>query len=651
MRSRGLVIGLMLLLSLSSFALVLDPSTVPSPISPHNDRNTPNAEVPANDINQLQMRDHSAWWQGWQGDQDVNGLDDRLDRALSEPHSGDGTVPIFIIYDHLPTDEEVEAAEEMVQVDYRAHHVELLTVYEAPLHLIPELLELPGVVQIQQQNEMVPFMDVSARSVKARPSNEYRDQDVWETLGYDGSGVNVAVLDTGVDDEHEALQGKFVAGYDATALLGDPNNGNGQTNPDDGEGHGTHVAGTVMSNPPDTQIMGVAPGSGLIDVKVMTEAGVSNSGYTQDGIEWCIDHKDDFDIRVLSMSFGSASGDDDGKSAEAETVNRAVEAGLVAVVAVGNDGERRIPSPASADLAITVAASDDVDTVKRNDDIIASYSNYGPRQDDGDNDDLDELKPEITAPGTDITSTCAFAPGSLLGCSQNNDYTTMSGTSMATPHISGVAALMLEAAPQLTPKQLKKAMTIAAERRGNATSSHISADYNDHWGWGLVDSYRGVQASLGGVVEITIETPQDDDVLSGRIAVQGTASAGSGLERITFEIAGQEYETTAEESWTWTWDTRKFNNGNWRLTATATSTNNLTAKDIIEISIHNVAEPKKKEEGLKQRFTDLMDQLGDRVTGNPDRGPLVAVGLVVVIVALAVGTKVALGRRDQWDEW
>lgn len=599
-------------------------------------------------------RDHSSWWQGWQGDHDLNGLDDRLDQALSEPYSGADTAPIFLIYDHRPTDAEVAAVEKLVEVDYRARHVELLTLYEAPLGLILDLLDLPGVVQIQQQNQMVPFMDVSARAVKARPSNEYRDQDVWDTLGYDGTGVNVAVLDTGVDDEHEALQGKFVAGYDATATFGET--GDGTNNPDDSNGHGTHVAGTVMANPGDGTYMGVAPGARLIDVKVMSDAGVSNSGYTQDGIEWCIDHKDDFDIRILSMSFGSMSGDDDGKSAEAETVNRAVEAGLVAVIAVGNGGsdgvgDKGIPSPASADLALTVAASYDQDTVKRGDDEIAGYSNFGPRRDDGDDNEMDELKPEITAPGTDIMSTCAFAPTGANGCSQNDQYIELDGTSMATPHISGVAALMLEAAPGLTPKQLDKAMTIAAERRGNATSPDISPDYNDHWGFGLVDAYRGVQAALGGVVEITIETPEDDETVSGRVTVQGLATAGSGLESITFEIAGKEYETTAEESWTWKWDTRKVGNGNWRLTAIATSSNNLTAKDTVDLTIQNVAQPEEEDEGVKEKFTDLMDKLGENVAGDADRGPLVLGAVVALIVVLAVGLKVGLGRRDKWDDW
>ncbi len=650
MCSRWLAAGLVLMLALSmavtGLSLVSEPQATDSQ-SPSSDAPGLQLSLDPNaaDTDIDEPRDHSSWWRGWQGDGDENGLDDRLDLALSQPYGGDDTVSIFLIYDHMPTDEEVALVEKFAKIRYRPLHIELLILNQVPLHLVPTLLELPGVQQIQQENQITAMLDVSARAIKARPSNEYRDQDVWDTLGYDGTGINVAVLDTGVDDEHETLQGKFVAGYDATSLTGDPNNGNGQTNPDDGNGHGTHVASTVMGNAGgDNEFMGVAPGAGLIDVKVMTDVGGGGGGSTIEGIDWCVEHKDEFDIRVLSMSFGSATGNDDGSAADAEAVNRAVEAGLVSIIAVGNDGQHRIPPPASADLAITVAWADDQNTIERRDDVIDDDSNYGPRLDDGDENLQDELKPEIASFGGNIQAAQhnSFGPAT-------NGYTTMSGTSMATPHVAGVAALMLEAEPDLTPKQLEKALLWSAERRDNATHQEISTEYNDHWGWGLVDAYRAVQAALGGIVEISIETPENDETVSGRIAVQGTASAD--LVSITFEIAGQEFETTAEESWTWTWDTRRFNNGNWRLTAIATSTNNLTAKDTVEVSIYNVAQPEEEDEGIKEKFTDLMDKLGENVAGDADRGPIVAVVIVVVIVGLVVGAKVALGRRGQWDDW
>ena len=572
----------------------------------------------------------SDWWQGWQGDVDGNGLDDRLDAALAR--GTPETVALFLIYDHPPSDAQIAAVEALVSIDYHAHYIELLAISHAPLSLVLALKALPGVVQVQQQNTMVPFLDVSARTVKARPSNEYREQDAW-SLGYDGSGINIAILDTGVDDDHDALQGKFVAGYDATALLGDPNNGNGQTNPDDTQGHGTHVAATAMGDPADEELMGIAPGVGLIDVKVMTDAGVSNAGYTIEGIEWCIDHHDEFDIRILSMSFGSASGNDDGKSAEAETVNRAVEAGLVAIVAAGNDGENRIPSPASADLALTVGASDDGDSVARGDDEIAGYSNYGPRLDDGDDNWLEELKPELAAPGTGIEAASAnvFGPGTTG--SEEKD-----GTSMATPHVAGVAALLLNAAPDANPAEVEQAMLYAAERRGTPHDQNLSSDYDTHWGWGLVDAFHGVQAVLGDIVEVAIDTPFDGAEVAGRVIFSGSAS-GSGLQQIELEIAGDIHIAEDLTEWSLEWDTATLSNGNYRVTATAYAENNLTASAEISIRVNNSALAPAKANSfaeLRERLEELPEQLREV-------SPTLVLGCVGVLLLLVV--------RSGWRRW
>ncbi len=573
---------------------------------------------------------HSDWWQGWQGDVDGNGLDDRLDAALTR--GTPETVALFLIYENPPSDAQIAAVEALVSIDYHAHHIELLAVSNAPLNLVLALKALPGVVQVQQQNTMVPFLDVSARAVKARPSNEYREQDAW-SLGYDGSGINIAILDTGVDDEHDALQGKFVAGYDATALLGDPNNGNGQTNPDDTQGHGTHVAATAMGDPADDVLVGVAPGAGLIDVKVMTDAGVSNAGYTIEGIEWCIDHRDEFDIRILSMSFGSASGNDDGKSAEAETVNRAVEAGLVAIVAAGNDGENRIPSPASADLALTVGASDDGNSVARGDDEIADYSNYGPRLDDGDDNLLEELKPELVAPGTGIEAASANAFGPGTSGSEEKD-----GTSMATPHVAGVAALLLNAAPSASPVDVEQAILYAAERRGTPHDRNLSSDYDTHWGWGLVDAFRGVQAVLGDIVEVVVDTPVDSAEVAGRVTFSGSAS-GSGLQHIELEIAGDVRVADGLAEWSFEWDTSTLSNGNYRVTATAYAENNLTASAEISIHVNNSALAPAKANSfaeLRERLEELPQQLREA-------GPTLGLGLAGVLLLLVV--------RSGWRHW
>ena len=144
----------------------------------------------------------------------------------------------------------------------------------------------------------------------------------------------------------------------------------------------------------------------------MTDAGASNSGYTVAGINWAVqnvntdwgNNDSSRGIDILSMSFGSSSnptGDDpgdNGTGADANAVNAASEAGIVCVAAIGNDGYRRVTSVGAADSAITVGAIDDKASIERGDDSIASYSNSGPREDDGDNDEWDELCLLYTSP-------------------------------------------------------------------------------------------------------------------------------------------------------------------------------------------------------------------------------------------------------------
>ena len=216
--------------------------------------------------------------------------------------------------------------------------------------------------------------------------------------------------------------------------------------------------------------MGTAPGAYLVDIKVLTDTGGTNSQASLNGIQWLINNQDtDWGhnsstrgIQVASMSFGSAStplnqGDqgDNGSGSEARLVNDAVNASIVCVVAMGNDGSNRVPSPASADGAISVGAATDRGSINRTDDNVADYSNTGPRLDDADDDEWDELKPDITSYGSSIMSATAQTgtsfPGQPAKPLAGSDYDEKDGTSMATPIASGIVALMLQADPSLEP--------------------------------------------------------------------------------------------------------------------------------------------------------------------------------------------------------
>ncbi|MFT5313110.1 MAG: hypothetical protein ACI8Z9_001595, partial [Paraglaciecola sp.] len=203
-------------------------------------------------------------------------------------------------------------------------------------------------------------------------------------------------------------------------------------------------------------------------------------------------------IRVLNLSLGGLDSSD-GSDAGSQAINAAYEAGIISVIASGNDGNvSYISSPAAADRAITVGAIADLNTITREDDLIADFSNEGPRTDDGDDDHVDEMKPEIGAPGSGLIS----AKGSLA--SDGRQYHSLSGTSMATPHVAGVIALMLEAYPEMTVEQIDATIRHTAEHRFDWGKNpvderpfmEIDPNYHPSGGWGQVDAYAAVKEAL-----------------------------------------------------------------------------------------------------------------------------------------------------------
>ncbi|MFK5690926.1 S8 family serine peptidase [Ornithinimicrobium sp. LYQ92] len=252
----------------------------------------------------------------------------------------------------------------------------------------------------------------------------------WEQ-GYDGSGVTVAVLDTGIDEQHPDLAGQVVASENFTDA--DTTN--------DNWGHGTHVAATVAGTgaASDGRSVGVAPGASLLNGKVLDDFGNGTTSGLIEGMEWAAEQGAD----VVNMSLGVRGLYTDGTDPASMAVNALVEEhGTLFVIAAGNDGpgEGTVTSPGTADLALTVGAVD------RNEDI-AYFSSRGPRF--GDN----AVKPEITGPGVDIVA--ARATGTSAGFPIDEHYTAMSGTSMAAPHVAGAAALLAQARPELTGMELR----------------------------------------------------------------------------------------------------------------------------------------------------------------------------------------------------
>nr|WP_055527958.1 S8 family serine peptidase [Streptomyces graminilatus] len=258
--------------------------------------------------------------------------------------------------------------------------------------------------------------------------------------GYDGKGVKVAVLDTGLDATHPDLQGQVIATKNFSTAAG--------TN--DAQGHGTHVASTIAGTGALSggKYKGVAPGAKLLIGKVLNDKGEGNDSGIMAGMEWAAEQGAD----VISLSLGGA--DTPGVDPMEATVNRLSETkGVLFTIAAGNEGEqgsRTIDSPGAAADALTVGAVDGHDE-------LASFSSTGPTADGA-------LKPDVTAPGVGITA--AAAKGSALAKQVGENppgYMSISGTSMATPHVAGAAAILKQEHPDWTFRELKGALMGSAK--------------------------------------------------------------------------------------------------------------------------------------------------------------------------------------------
>ncbi|MEU4768897.1 S8 family serine peptidase [Actinosynnema sp. NPDC023794] len=277
----------------------------------------------------------------------------------------------------------------------------------------------------------------------------------WQA-GHTGKGVRVAVLDTGVDQDHPDLVGHEVAERNFTD---DPDN-------TDGVGHGTHVAATIASS--GAKYTGVAPDADLLDGKVCVLAGCQESAIVA-GMQWAAEQGAD----IVNLSIGG--GDTNEVDPLEEAVNTlSAQTGVLFVVAAGNNSRpETISSPGSADAALTVGAVDRHDG-------IAPFSSRGPRVGDG------AVKPDITAPGVDIVA--AKSSSGTVGTPVGDGYVSMSGTSMATPHVAGAAAVLAQQHPDWTGAQLKAALVASAKNNPALTAFDQGA--------GRVDLAKAITTSV-----------------------------------------------------------------------------------------------------------------------------------------------------------
>ena len=291
---------------------------------------------------------------------------------------------------------------------------------------------------------------------QARKSIHCEDLD---TMGLTGAGVGVAVLDTGIYP-HEDFENRIMAFKDFVRR---------RPGPYDDNGHGTHIAAMIGGNgaSSDGRYRGVAPGCGLIAVKVLDFRG---NGFASDvlaGLRWIRENKEKYGIRVVNISVGSLSRKDMSEnSVLVRGVDAAWDDGLVVVVAAGNHGPGRmtITTPGISRKVITVGCSDDYKEVEVMGNRMVDYSGRGPTM-------ACISKPDLVAPGSGIISCC----------NQPGQYMPKSGTSMSTPLVSGAVALLLERYPQMTNRGVKLRLIARAGETGRP---------HNQQGWGLLDVGR-----------------------------------------------------------------------------------------------------------------------------------------------------------------
>ena len=348
----------------------------------------------------------------------------------------------------------------------------------------------------------------SPQTINAALLNTYYNQtirasSVWNlSPAVQGQGVTVAVVDSGVD-----------SGDDFTAVDGtDRVTGQARFNSDtnrkasDGYGHGNHVASIIGGNGRSSagQYVGVAPAANLLNVKVSNDDGSSTLSSVIDGLQWVLDNRNVYNIRVVNLSLNSTVAE----SYHTSPLDAAVEIlwfnKIVVVVSAGNNGTTTLYPPANDPFVITVGATDDKGTAVRSDDVMTTFSAYGTTSDGF-------AKPDLVAPGKNIVAYKGTGSNNLATSHPanvvNTNYFRMSGTSMAAPMVSAAAALILQKQPDLTPDQVKYRLKATANKYwggGTNPGGYVAAKA----GAGYLDVYAAVTVNTAQSANLGISASQ-----------------------------------------------------------------------------------------------------------------------------------------------
>ncbi|MCL5278605.1 MAG: S8 family serine peptidase [Planctomycetes bacterium] len=438
-----------------------------------------------------------------------------------------------------------------------------------PVEGLAALANRPDVAYVEEDPPMYAF----AQSTPWGVSRIHADL-VWPG-GNTGAGVEVAIIDTGIDSRHPDL-----AVVDGINYAGPPEK-EGSTDPadwNDGYGHGTHCAGIVAALNNGIGVVGVAPGVRLHAVKVLDNTGL---GYTSDiiqGLEWCVQNH----VQVASLSLGGG-----GSTSLQEACDKAFAAGVLLVAAAGNSSGP-VRFPAGYPSVVAVSATDSQDR-------LAYFSSFGP-----------EIA--LGAPGVDIYSTC-----------KGGSYTTMSGTSMACPHVTGTAALVW-AAGAVSNVAVRDTLTRTAE-------DLPPAGRDPSFGYGLADAQK---AAGIGKTTVQITNPADRTTVSGIVTIAATAHAERGIAGVEFFLDTTSIGLGAPgaDGWSRAWDTTLFHDSAYQIVAVAHDALGQTARHSINVVVDNAS---KKPPEPTTMHVSAMDMWGTKIS----KGYLIQTKVVIVDSSLS----------------
>jgi serine protease AprX len=339
-------------------------------------------------------------------------------------------------------------------------------VADVPSVFLPVLAASPSVQHVSLDRLIVGAMERTGATVGA--------PEVRQELGYDGTGIGVAIVDSGVTPWHDDLTAASGTSQRVDRFVDFVG---GLTMPYDDYGHGTHVAGIVAGRGVDSDgaRSGIAPGAHLIALKVLDGSGKGRISDVIAALDYVVAHKDELNIRVVNLSIATGVYESYNVDPLTLAAREVVRAGIVVVAAAGNNGRSPqgrtqyggITAPGNAPWVLTVGASSHMGTVARADDTIAAFSSRGPSAVDA------AAKPDVVAPGVGIES--LSDPDSRLYTTRSRyllsgtiqtaylPYLSLSGTSMAAPVVTGTVALMIQANPSLTPNAVKAIVQYTAQ--------------------------------------------------------------------------------------------------------------------------------------------------------------------------------------------